>query len=481
MGQQNQYKMDNLSNIRDFFLTVLTGGIPMTLIREVCEDIEIAPENIQKIGINQYWLILREFAPTVADCLAFDQLVLSFKEFENIDSDLLPVSNRDAFSFLTQLRDDELKFALGSLSDNPLVIYELYNLVVDGDFDAYKKYLYANQISTYLLNKRIALYVLNSKSINEGQKMVKNAFTMSDDEIGLTEYAYMEKLKNASPDLIDRKMGNILSMIETAEKDESISDDHVMQFLEYPLYLIKSTIKDAELKEEKELNPYEKKLLVLRSSPYYPILEKINFCLENTILNTDKNKLWSAVNIIQECNEAFEMKRDDTADANRLIKSETLQKEDSFSIPSSYSSVGNHLDFCSRLTSEKQMTPSPVSAQEQEPILREIYNLYGGLFEDITCEEFLYLFGASFVKRPPVYSPPYYWKGTVSSMKALLRILYLQQPRILKELILHISDKETGAKSHDWGRNKNRVAYRDIESNIIKIVHRVTGKTLKEL
>lgn len=58
---------------------------------------------------------------------------------------------------------------------------------------------------------------------------------------------------------------------------------------------------------------------------------------------------------------------------------------------------------------------------------------------------------------------------------------YTRQPRLLKHLILHSSDKATGATTHDWGKNKNHVAYKDVENNIIGIIKRVTGKELKEL
>lgn len=40
---------------------------------------------------------------------------------------------------------------------------------------------------------------------------------------------------------------------------------------------------------------------------------------------------------------------------------------------------------------------------------------------------------------------------------------------------------EKGATGHDWGKNKDKVAYADIEETIISIVARLTGKTLKRL
>lgn len=142
------------------------------------------------------------------------------------------------------------------------------------------------------------------------------------------------------------------------------------------------------------------------------------------------------------------------------------------------SSSSRRLDFPTRFINET--TPSQIYAQEQGPILTEIFKIYGGSFENMSCDDFLYLFGAT-NKVPATYNPPYYWSGDVSIMKALLRIFYTNQPRLLKQLILHTSDRDTGATTHDWGRNKNRVAYRDVERNIIGIIKRVAGKSLKEL
>lgn len=142
------------------------------------------------------------------------------------------------------------------------------------------------------------------------------------------------------------------------------------------------------------------------------------------------------------------------------------------------SSSSRRLDFPTRFINET--TPSQIYAQEQVPILTEIFKIYGGFFEDMSCDDFLYLFGAT-NKMPATYNPPYYWSGEESLMKAILRIFYTKQPRLLKQLILHSSDRAIDAITHDWGRNKNRVAYRDVERNIIWIIKRVAGKTLKEL
>lgn len=142
------------------------------------------------------------------------------------------------------------------------------------------------------------------------------------------------------------------------------------------------------------------------------------------------------------------------------------------------SSNTKRLDFPTRFINET--VPSQIYAQEREPILTEIFKIYGSYFENMSCEDFLYLFGAT-SKIPLTYNPPYYWSGDESTLKAILRVLYIRQPRLLKQLILHVSDKEKGATGHDWGKNKDKVAYADIEETIISIVARLTGKTLKRL
>ena len=91
------------------------------------------------------------------------------------------------------------------------------------------------------------------------------------------------------------------------------------------------------------------------------------------------------------------------------------------------------------------------------------------------------MFGAAFSKKPETYNPAYYWSEDESIMKGILKIFYIRQPRILKQSLLHTSDKANGFTKHDWGKNKDKVAYRDLEDNIIRIVARVTEKKLREL
>lgn len=154
---------------------------------------------------------------------------------------------------------------------------------------------------------------------------------------------------------------------------------------------------------------------------------------------------------------------------NRFREDETPNK-----IPSD----SRNLSFPTRL--DREITQPQLYIHEKVAVLIEIYNVFGGQFEDMTSADFVYLFGAS-NKVPATYNPPYYWCGDESTLKAILKVLYIRQPRLLKQLILHVSDKEKGATGHDWGKNKDKVAYRDVERIIIDIIHRLTGKVLKEL
>lgn len=147
-------------------------------------------------------------------------------------------------------------------------------------------------------------------------------------------------------------------------------------------------------------------------------------------------------------------------------------------IPNNKPSDYRNLYFPTRL--DEGITPVQLYTPEKIAVLTEIYKVFGGPFENMTSEDFVYLFGASNVV-PSTYNPPYYWCGDESTLKALLKVLYIRQPRLLKLLILHVSDKKTGATGHDWGVNKNKVAYRDVERSVIDIVKRLTGKNLKEL
>ncbi len=146
--------------------------------------------------------------------------------------------------------------------------------------------------------------------------------------------------------------------------------------------------------------------------------------------------------------------------------------------PNKIPSDSRSLSFPTRL--DREITQPQLYIHEKVAVLTEIYNVFGGQFEDMTGEDFVYLFGAS-NKVPSTYNPPYYWCGDESTLKAILKVLYVRQPRLLKQLILHVSDKEKDATGHDWGKNKDKVAYRDVERIIIDIIHRLTGKALKEL
>lgn len=121
-----------------------------------------------------------------------------------------------------------------------------------------------------------------------------------------------------------------------------------------------------------------------------------------------------------------------------------------------------------------------VYSNHYNAILTEIYKYYGGGFEDMSCEDFIYLFGGT-GKMPKSYAPPFYFMNDDARLKALIRILYVRQPRKFGNIILHISDKATGAIYHDWGVNKKGASYIDDEKLIQSIVSSIAGVKMESL
>lgn len=120
-----------------------------------------------------------------------------------------------------------------------------------------------------------------------------------------------------------------------------------------------------------------------------------------------------------------------------------------------------------------------VYAQSYNDILKAIFDKFN-FFENMSAEDFIYLFGG-LGSCPSSYNPPFYWSADEGILKAIIRILYVRQPRNLNKLILRVADKGIGCSSHKWSTNKNKVAYFDIETQIIDIVKQVCGAELPRL
>lgn len=120
-----------------------------------------------------------------------------------------------------------------------------------------------------------------------------------------------------------------------------------------------------------------------------------------------------------------------------------------------------------------------VYAQSYNDILKAIFEKFN-FFENMSAEDFVYLFGG-LGSCPSSYNHPFYWSADEGILKAIIRILYVRQPRNLNKLILSVADKGTGCSSHKWSTNKNKVAYFDIETQIIDIVKQVCGAELPRL
>lgn len=127
------------------------------------------------------------------------------------------------------------------------------------------------------------------------------------------------------------------------------------------------------------------------------------------------------------------------------------------------------------LTHKSRNNPAPdkIYTDHDEKILQCVFRMYGNMFENMTCEDFVYLFGG-LNEAPTTYNPPFYRAGDTSTFNS-------PQPRGLRRLVLSMSDKAEGKTEHDWGRNKDKVAYLDVERNIREIVKDVSNVDLKPL
>lgn len=378
---------------------------------------------------------------------------------EEYDATPLVLTAEELYWALTLLDSEKARLVLSE--QTPLIFDSLYNAYQKGKEDFI--YAFSNQNSTAIKGLRIALFT----SIND-----------MDSFLDFCEAQLLENKRLLSIfadeilEIDDDYFSGILNYILFGEPLCELDNANILTWYGQKAGNAIATIENIE-----GLTRFDKKKI-----------QNIKETLSNNFPHLQTGQIESIslspkmVNVITSLMDKWLLlKIHERAKVNSIEAQVVDMEEETQKISFAFQNpiVSTRLEFPTRLIS--QTNPSPISAQEQEHVLREIYNLYGGSFEDMSCEEFFYLFGAAFVKQPASYNPPYYWVGSESSMKALLRILYTQQPRLVKELILHISDKETSAKSHDWGRNKNRVTYRDIEASIIKIVHGVTGKTLKEL
>lgn len=180
----------------------------------------------------------------------------------------------------------------------------------------------------------------------------------------------------------------------------------------YNLSLIKTELKDITEKYSTKLNFYSKHMLEIENSPYFNIIEKYGTILDikesyDAYLKSEKS-VSSCVEFLIEQNNIGSTKEDENKVEKAMSPMIEVNKLKALK-------EKRHLDFPSRLVNNSE--PNRIFVDEHIPILTEIYNLYGGGFEKMTCEEFLYLFGAT--KEPPFnYDPPYYWSGEHSTMKA---------------------------------------------------------------
>lgn len=134
------------------------------------------------------------------------------------------------------------------------------------------------------------------------------------------------------------------------------------------------------------------------------------------------------------------------------------------------------LPFSNRMVGNKS---GSIYSNYHASIFEELYKVYNH-FENMTLPEWLYFWGAC-DKRPNSYNPPYYWTGDEAFMKAFLRILYTPQPKVVRKILRFAPDREVGIKEHDWGINKDSVAYIDIQAAIQRIVKDIANVNFDSL
>lgn len=383
-----------------------------------------------------------------------NQIVPASKYFAKYPKELrkceVYYTSDELYNLLSLLDDDGIRRILGSVTDLSFeAVYKAYIQHKKSEFCHLLR-----EVDTRVLSQEWCMEFMLSKSMEQYCKQLYQNQTF----------------QNTANEIISQLTPNtarIISLLESMSSSDQVLPQVSAQFMEiYPQALAELEFHILHYSNLPSLTLYRKIQFEKIINAYSFVFEDIS-TVDLNLPNTNPEATMHVVYNIGKMILNFIRTGCSNKETDQIIYEGTLSSE-------------HRLDFPTRLTSSQCMSEL-VSAQEQRPILEAVYMVYGGSFEDISCEDFLYLFGGAFCKKPGSYNPPYYWNGNESTMKALLRVFYTQQPRLVKDLILHESDKETGSKTHNWGRNKHKVAYQEVEHNIIKIVFKVTGKTLKKL
>lgn len=466
-------------------------GVFYDMFIEIPEILETSPseEEINEYGediFNFYDCLkaIKELSEPLADFLTAQYLNIIEMAFELDEEDLeefTPISNIEAFVVLRKLNNSQLKSALSDLSQDKNVRFELLNMIKEDNYEGFSELISKNKLSSLILNSRLAFIKFHYNNISIAGKFYSlldnpkesNNFN-SEDEVYLTKIKSNSLISESYVfDIKDVIIDDDDSEKETFEKTYRIT----LFTLSKILWLLNLFL---ELDDEEINIPFIEKILKLKYSEGYKTIQKLGIKPLNLKKDISIDFIEKFTDSINEYNEVLFSRQSKNIESSTQNELDVMIQCQEVPTPIDRNcNNDNHLEFPTRLTNNP--APDRFIKEDYIPIMTEIYNTYGGAFENMSCcEEFLYLFGAT--STPPSnYNPPYYWCWEEATMKALLRILYNHQPRILKSLILHISDKSTGEKEHDWGRNKNRVAYRAIEDKIVDIVKHCTGKNLKRI
>lgn len=433
------------------------------LIENAYEMLEI---DLHYIFILDATLVMNDWSNHLANYIAYEYIHLNYSNIqeymEELQFKVLPFSNRESFCFLMKLDDKDLGYALNDLTTNREIIVALLNAIKDEDYIMYKTIIENNKLSSYNLNYKLRIYNILKEQFWLLSEQIEAADQNSNtDDYGI-ERAYLNNVLNS----IDPKIGtDFNNMINSSSENEFLElfSSNYRRLLSFMKYIVDS-VKDSG---KTYLNPYTRDITGLQSSIGYQILTKWDIPAE---INDEK-----LINGFNEFNPAmrdyihFLQTKKDFVSKQRVGETTCIENNQR---------DNRHLEFPTRFLNEVE--PKGIAFDEREAILKDIYELLCGSFNGMTSEDFVYLFNGS-NNLPDTYNVPYYWSGDESTMKAILRIFYERQHKLVRSLILHSSDKQSGATEHNWGKNKKAVAYLSWEKKIIDIIKKCTGKTLKSL
>ncbi len=376
----------------------------------------------------------------------------------------LTLTHKELYYALTFLNEDQLRDTL--YGQQPLVVDKLYNAILEKDFIAFQAALNEHQIIPIRLLKPILIGAMNKvypyAEYIKSPELINSPFmNVLLDENGFSEefLDYFDTVK----EIQSLNSENMSAMCASVDMDFEKLYKFKIQHITIAHKLLLCSMDIPRFYRKKVLENYNQWRKDYPEAPDINIPEESDFDMQN-VANVSSVLIdkW----LINAIHKKMEEINSYTASNGNLVNtynSDVVENR----------KANNTLRF-------KFPDRIKVYSNHYNAILTEIYKYYGGGFEDMSCEDFIYLFGGT-GKMPKSYAPPFYFMNDDARLKALIRILYVRQPRKFGNIILHISDKATGAIYHDWGVNKKGASYIDDEKLIQSIVSSIAGVKMESL